>query len=86
MRRTQSSRERRLRDRRHYPRAKVGGSAVIHAPRGVLRCEISNLSAHGALLRPAMAPGLDIEPDKFRIVGVPTRAGSFSFQIMFSGI
>ena len=33
-----------------------------------------------------LPPGLDIEPDKFRIVGVPTRAGSFSFQMMFRGI
>lgn len=33
-----------------------------------------------------LPPGLEIEPDKFRIVGVPTRAGSFSFQMLFRGI
>ena len=33
-----------------------------------------------------LPPGLEIEPGYFRIVGVPTRAGSFSFQILLRGI
>jgi hypothetical protein len=33
-----------------------------------------------------LPPGLEIEPQYFRIVGVPTRAGSFSFQMLFRGI
>ena len=33
-----------------------------------------------------LPPGLEIEPTYFRIVGVPTRAGSFSFQVLFRGI
>jgi CheY-like chemotaxis protein len=49
-------------DRRHYPRAQVGGSALIHAPDAVVRCEITNLSVHGALLRPLLAPGTTLAP------------------------
>jgi hypothetical protein len=33
-----------------------------------------------------LPPGLEIEPTRFSIVGVPTRAGSFSFQVSFRGI
>ena len=33
-----------------------------------------------------LPPGLEIEPEFFRIVGVPTRAGSFSFQMLLRGI
>jgi hypothetical protein len=33
-----------------------------------------------------LPPGLEIEPTRFSMVGVPTRAGSFSFQILFRGI
>jgi hypothetical protein len=33
-----------------------------------------------------LPPGLEIEQQYFRIVGVPTRAGSFSFQMLFRGI
>jgi CheY-like chemotaxis protein len=49
-------------DRRHYPRAQVGGSALIHAPGAVVRCEITNLSIHGALLRPSIALGTALAP------------------------
>jgi hypothetical protein len=33
-----------------------------------------------------LPPGLEIDPSYFQIVGVPTRAGSFSFQILLRGI
>ncbi|MGH6933534.1 MAG: hypothetical protein ACREEE_14000 [Dongiaceae bacterium] len=34
-----------------------------------------------------LPPGLELQPSfPFRIVGVPTRAGSFSFQVMLRGI
>ena len=33
-----------------------------------------------------LPPGLEIEPQYFRIVGVPTRAGSFSLPMLFRGI
>ena len=33
-----------------------------------------------------LPPGLDFEYYTYKIVGVPTRAGSFSFQVLFRGI
>ena len=33
-----------------------------------------------------LPPGLEFEPYTYNIVGVPTRAGSFSFQMLFRGI
>ncbi|MGH6933533.1 MAG: putative Ig domain-containing protein [Dongiaceae bacterium] len=33
-----------------------------------------------------LPPGLDFDNSTFNIVGVPTRAGSFSFRILFRGI
>jgi CheY-like chemotaxis protein len=49
-------------DRRCWPRVHVGGSALIHAPEAIVRCEITNLSARGALLRPSLAPGTTLAP------------------------
>lgn len=33
-----------------------------------------------------LPPGLEYDPAQYAIVGVPTRAGSFSFQALFRGI
>jgi len=47
-------------DRRHSPRAHVHGHAIVHAPIGVARCEIENLSVGGALLRPSLGTLVDL--------------------------
>lgn len=33
-----------------------------------------------------LPPGLELDTYSYKIVGVPTRAGSFSFQVLFRGI
>ena len=51
------------------------------------RCNTGTWSVDSAVVNTGrLPPGLEIEPEYFRIVGVPTRAGSFSFQILLRGI
>ena len=51
------------------------------------RCNTGTWSVDSATVSTGrLPPGLEIEPGYFRIVGVPTRAGSFSFQMAFRGI
>ena len=44
-----------------------------------------NLNA-AALTTGRLPPGLELQYYSYNIVGVPTRAGSFSFQMLFQGI
>ena len=53
----------------------------------VARCNTGTWNVAAAEVNTGrLPPGLEIEPEYFRIVGVPTRAGSFSFQMLFRGI
>ena len=65
-------------------------NAVVGLPvewRLVAHCNTGTWSVAAAEVSTGrLPPGLEIEPQYFRIVGVPTRAGSFSFQMLFRGI
>jgi hypothetical protein len=65
-------------------------NAVVGLPfewRLVASCNTGSWNLDSAVVNTGrLPPGLDIDPSYFQIVGVPTRAGSFSFQMLFRGI
>ena len=65
-------------------------NAVVGLPfqwRLVAACNTGEWNLNAAVLNTGrLPPGLDFEYYTYNIVGVPTRAGSFSFQMLFRGI
>jgi CheY-like chemotaxis protein len=89
-------------ERRRTPRMNVSGNAVVHAAQGVVRCQLVNLSAGGALLRSTEEAGhavaldasvlIDLHLDARRTAWIHLRghvqriAGAADFCVVFHDV